>query len=62
MCSIALGLMALFIDDLSPHYSYLIEKQKEIMKRGIYNKDLRVLETPEYTGLPIAFDGNNENS
>lgn len=46
-------LMTFFIDALSPHYSYLIEKQKELLAKGISNKDLKLLETPEYGGLPM---------
>lgn len=46
-------LMTLAIDKLQPHYSYLIEKQKEMMaanegKAIIGQRDIRLLMTPEY--------------
>ena len=45
--------MTLAIDKLQPHYSYLIEKQKEMMaanegKAIIGQRDMRLLMTPEY--------------
>jgi len=48
-------LLVVFIskNDIKPHYSYLIEKQKEMLRKHINNRDLRVLETPEYAGMPI---------
>lgn len=56
----AIILMSYFIDDLTPHYSYLIEKQKEMLKMGLTNKDLKILETPEYTGLPVPLTNYNK--
>lgn len=49
----AILLMTLMIDKLTPHYSYLIEKQKEIIAAsetngGLNQRDMRILETPEY--------------
>ena len=40
--------MTFGINTVAPHYSYLIEKQKEIVQKGLSNKDLKILETPEY--------------
>ena len=46
--------MTLGINALTPHYSYLIEKQKEMLLKGYAtNKDIRILETPEYQAIPM---------
>ncbi|CDW85558.1 UNKNOWN [Stylonychia lemnae] len=68
-CAIVLSilLMTLFIEKLSPHYSYLIEKQREILagsdgKSGLINqRDMRLLETPEYQGLPMPIQQQSNN-
>ena len=36
------------IDALQPHYSYMIVKQKEMVTKGINEKDIRLLDTVEY--------------
>lgn len=50
--------MTIFIEELTPHYSYLIEKQRELLEEGkledddgVVQRNLRLLDTPEYTGL-----------
>lgn len=46
-------LILIFKDNLTPHYSYIIEKQKEMLKKGSTSKDLRMLDSPEYGGMPV---------
>ena len=36
------------MNSLKPHYSYLIVKQKEMVTKGINEKDMRLLDTVEY--------------
>ena len=50
---ISFMLLILFKKEVEPHYSYLIEKQKEVLKMSSRNQDLRFLQTPEYAGVPV---------
>ena len=44
-------------DALSPHQSYLIMKQREMVTNGLDDKELRLLDTIDNAMLPSPFDG-----
>ena len=43
------------MSSLQPHYSYMIVKQKEIVTRGINEKDVRLLDTVEYLASTSSY-------
>ena len=49
-------------DALSPHQSYLIMKQREMVTNGLDDKELRLLDTIDNTMLPSPFDGHGLHS
>eukprot|EP00347_Sterkiella_histriomuscorum_P008445 403345068 len=68
---LAIVFMTLCIEKLTPHYSYLIEKQREIMMEraldqdgkyegSFHQRDMRLLETPEYQGLPMPIHSSQK--
>ena len=63
---VALLLLLIKFDALQPHQSYMILKQREMVANGLDDKDLRLLDTVDYS-IPSPFDGgglhsNNRNT
>lgn len=64
---ICLPLVAYFMHSLMPHYSYLIEKQKQMLKKdfsgfGINNKDMQLLNTVDFKTTSYGGGAHNTSN